>query len=163
IPEFLEGASMRIRVSRVLAYAFSVAAALFASSAAAQTITPYPSGPPYHEIAPPDTFKFRDLRTELKNKMTGTFTVSSVGDVFWKSPMGERISPQLRDVLRNADTTVGNFEGGDRWDMKESAKDLQTLGFDMVAPGEGSQAHEALGEFGIKMPGSGASLTLARR
>jgi hypothetical protein len=153
---------MWTRVFRVLACAPAVTSVLLAVPVAAQSINPYPSGPPFRG-QPVENFKFRDLRQELKNKMTGTFTVASVGDVFWTLPVAERISPQIRDVLRKADTTLGNFEGGERVQPRDSAKDLQALGFDFLAPGEGSQAHELLGEFGIKMAGSGPNLTMARR
>jgi len=151
---------MWTRVFRVLV--FVVPAVLLASPGAGQTITPYPSGPPFRG-QPVEDFKFRDLRDELKNKMTGTFTVTSVGDLFWTLPVAERMPPQLRDLLRNADATFGNFEGGPRVQPRDSAKDLQALGFDFLAPGEGSQAHELMEEFGIKMAGSGPNLTMARR
>src|SRR4026207_1222348 len=101
---------MWTRVFGVLAWVLVVTAMLTASPAAAQEITPYPSGPRFRG-QPVENFKFRDLREELKNKMTGTFTVTSVGDLFWTLPVAERMSPQLRDVLRNADTTLGNFAG----------------------------------------------------
>ena len=161
---------MWIRVFRVLACVLPVAATLLAAPAAAQGIREYPSGPPFRG-APDDNFTFRDLRAELKNKMTGTFTVASVADMFWNSPVTERMSPQLREVMRNADTTIGNLEGRDYWYFRDSAKALQALGVDLVAPGEG-ELHRypdveklvgALGEFGIKMPGFGPNLTMARR
>jgi poly-gamma-glutamate synthesis protein (capsule biosynthesis protein) len=153
---------MWIRVFRVLACVLVVTSALLASPAAAQSINPYPSGPPHHD-PPADNFKFRDLRVELKNKMTGTFTVASVGDMFWRSPVAERMSPQLRDILRSADTTIGNLEGTEGWQPRDTAKTLQALGFDLLAPGEGLQVHELLGEFGIKLAGAGPNLTMARR
>jgi hypothetical protein len=146
----------------VFACVVLVTAAFLASRPAAQTITPYPSGPPFHD-PPSDTFKFRDLKRELKNKMTGTFTVASIGDMFWRSPVAERMSPALRDILRNADTTFGNFEGGEGWQPTDTARTFQSLGIDLLAPGEGVQAHELLAEFGIKMAGSGPNLTMARR
>ena len=61
----------------------------------------------------PATFQWRDLRIELKNKMTGVYTVTSGGDFLWRNPIAKRMSPELRDVMRNADTTVGNLEGAD--------------------------------------------------
>src|SRR5215510_1795917 len=67
----------------------------------------YPSGPPYSGVLRADAYPFRDLRNELRNKMTGTYTVTSTGDLFWRYPVAQRISPQIRDLLRNADTTVG--------------------------------------------------------
>lgn len=93
---------MWIRLFRVLACVLPVTATLLPSPAAAQPIRQYPSGPPFRG-APVEDFRFRDLRAELKNKMTGTFTVASVGDMFWNSPVTERMSRQLRDVMRNAD------------------------------------------------------------
>ena len=45
---------MRIRVLRVCACVVLVTAALVTSRTAAQTITPYPSGPPFHD-PPSDT------------------------------------------------------------------------------------------------------------
>jgi poly-gamma-glutamate capsule biosynthesis protein CapA/YwtB (metallophosphatase superfamily) len=153
---------MRIQVFRICGCVVFLTAAFLASRPAAQTITPYPSGPPFHD-PPSDSFKFRDLKAELKNKMTGTYTVASIGDMFWRSPVVERMSPELRDILRNADTTFGNFEGGEGWQPRDTAKAFQSLGMDLIAPGEGVQAHELLAEFGIKMAGSGPNLTMARR
>ena len=153
---------MRIRVLRLSACVVLVTAACLASRTAAQQINPYPSGPPFHDPVP-ETFKLRDLKAELKNKMTGTYTVASIGDMFWRSPVAERMSPALRDILRNADTTFGNFEGGEGWQPTDTARTFQSLGFDLLAPGEGVQAHELLAEFGIRMAGSGPNLTMARR
>ena len=96
---------MWIRGFRVLACSLVVTAALFASPAAAQ----YPSGPPFRG-QPVENFKFRDLRAGLKNKMTGVYTVTSGGDFLWRNPIDKRMSPELRDLMRNADTTVGNLE-----------------------------------------------------
>lgn len=143
-------------------------AALFVPVAAAQTIPVYPAGPPWRPV-PSDEFKGRDLREELKNKMTDTFTVTSVGDMYWQSPVAKRMSPQLRDVMRNADTTVGNLEGGVGFDPEATATAMDDLGLDFLAPGEfgGSPvlqtAVQALGKFGIKLAGAGPNLTSARR
>src|SRR6187431_2708544 len=52
----------------------------------------------------------RDLTRELANKTTGTYTVTAVGDVLMQEPMSTLISPELLEVLRGADTTVGNME-----------------------------------------------------
>ena len=130
------------------------------------------------------TFQWRDLTKELANKMTGTYTVATVGDVLWQEPGGQRISPTVRDVLRKADTTVGNLEGflvdrrnwagtngyGNNWAPKELAKDLADLGFDMMAPGEadGGEAAQVstmkwLDEVGIKRAGYGPNLSIARQ
>ena len=153
---------MRIPVFRIVGCVVFLTAAFLASRPAAQTITPYPSGPPFHD-PPSDSFKSRDLKAELKNKMTGTYTVASIGDMFWRFPVAERMSPELRDILRNADTAFGNFEGGEGFQPREIVKNFQQLGMDLLAPGEGVQAHELLAEFGIKMAGSGPNLTMARR
>ena len=143
-------------------------AALFVPVAAAQTIPVYPAGPPWRPV-PSDEFQGRDLREELKNKMTDTFTVTSVGDMYWQSPVAKRMSPQLRDVMRNADTTVGNLEGGVGFDPEATASAMVDLGLDFVAPGEfgGSPvlqtAVQVLGKFGIKLSGAGPNLASARR
>ncbi len=135
---------------------------------------------------PPDraTFPWRDLAKELPNKMTGTYTVASTGDLLFQEPASKRISPQIRDVLKNADTTVGNLEGylvdrrnwagvngyNNNWAPKEEAFALAELGFDMVAPGEGDGGDAAqvstmkwLEEAGIKRPGYGPNLSIARQ
>src|SRR5262245_46623001 len=70
-----------------------------------------PSGPPY-SVLREDPFPYRSLSRELQNKTTGTFTVVATGDLFWKFPVAKRMSPELRELLRSADTTVGNLEGG---------------------------------------------------
>ena len=143
-------------------------AALFVPVAPAQTIPVYPAGPPWRPV-PGDEFKGRDRREELKNKMTDTFTVTSVGDMFWQSPVAKRMSPQLRDVMRNADLTVGNLEGGVGFDPEATASAMADLGLDFLAPGEfgGSPvlqvALQVLGKFGIKLAGAGPNLTNARR
>src|SRR5688500_15654870 len=84
----------------------------------------YPSSPPYSSILSEATFSFRDLRNELRNKMTGTYTVTSAGDLYWRFPVAQRTSPQLRDLLRNADTAVGNLEGGVTAFPQDRAKDM---------------------------------------
>src|SRR6186997_677360 len=127
---------MRVRVFRVCAAVVLLSSVFLASRPMGQTITPYPSGPPFHD-PPSDSFKFRDLKAELKNKMTGTYTVASIGDMFWRFPVAERMSPELRDILRAADTALGNFEGGEGWQPRDTAKTFQSLGLDLLAPGEG--------------------------
>src|SRR5215831_16801968 len=96
----------------------------------------YPVGPPYSITPSAETFKFRDLRNELRNKMTGTYTVTSVGDLYFRVPEFQRMSPQIRDLLHNADTTVGNLEGGMMAYPADRAKDVADMGFDLLAPGE---------------------------
>jgi len=142
-------------------------AALLVPVAAAQSPV-YPAGPPWRPV-PSAEFNGRDLRQELKNKTTDTFTVTSVGDMFWKTPVAKRMSVQLRDLLRNADITIGNLEGGVGFDPDLTASAMADLGFDFLAPGEfgGSPelqiAVQALGTFGIKLAGAGPDLTTARR
>ena len=130
------------------------------------------------------TFQWRDLSKELANKMTGTYTVTAVGDLLFQEPAGKRIGPAIQSVLRSADTTVGNFEGymvdarnwagahgfQNNWAPKELAQDFADLGFDMLAPGEanGGEAGmkatiEYLDKVGIKMPGYGPNLSIARQ
>lgn len=139
---------------------------------------------PYISPRDPKAFNWRDLKQELKNKMTGTYTVAAMGDVLWRMPIGQRISPQLRDVMRNADTTIGNIEGyiidernctdpcnfAQSWMPKDAAKGYADLGFDFLAPGEfnsGIAGHlstiKYLSEVGIKMAGAGPNLTIARQ
>jgi poly-gamma-glutamate capsule biosynthesis protein CapA/YwtB (metallophosphatase superfamily) len=142
-------------------------AALLVPVAAAQNPV-YPAGPPWRPV-PSAQFNGRDLRQELKNKTTDTFTVASVGDMFWKTPVAKRMSAPLRDILRNADITIGNLEGGVGFDPDLTASAMADLGFDFLAPGEfgGSPelqiAMQALGKFGIKLAGAGPDLTTARR
>ena len=142
-------------------------AALLVPIAAAQNPV-YPAGPPWRPV-PSGEFNGRDLRQELRNKTTDTFTVASVGDMFWKTPVAKRMSAQFRDLLRNADITIGNLEGGVGYDPDLTASAMAELGFDFLAPGEfgGSPelqtAVQALGKFGIKLAGAGPDLTTARR
>jgi len=129
----------------------------------------YPSGPPWRVVPGADEYDARDLRNELKNKMTDTFTVTSVSDMYWRTPVAKRMSPQLRDVMRNADLTIGNLEGGVGFDPDLTATAMADLGLDFLAPGEfgGSPvlqtAVQALEKFGIKLAGAGLDLTSARR
>lgn len=139
---------------------------------------------PYRNPPDPATFNWRDLKVELKNKMTGVYTVTSGGDFLWRNPIAKRMSPELRDVMRNADTTVGNLESeiidprncvspctfGASWLPKEAAQAYADLGVDFLAPGEfngGIEGHlssqKYLEEVGIKMSGAGRNLTIARQ
>ena len=142
------------------------------------------SAQPFRSREDPKAFPWRDLTNELRNKMTGTYVVASTGDLLFQEPAGKRISPAIRDVLKNADTTIGNHEGflvdrrtwagangyGNNWAPKELAKDLADLGFDFVAPGEadGGEAAQTstikyFDEVGIKRPGYGPNLSIARQ
>ena len=154
-------------------------ASLFASPVVAQQAAPkvetevthespdYPSGPPY-SVLTQEGFPYRDVVKELQNKTTGTYTVTATGDVFWKFPVVQRMSPQFRDLLRNADTTVGNLEGGMSGHPQDRAKDLAELGFDLLANGEDDsvEGYEArakyLAPLGIKVAGAGLNLAEAR-
>lgn len=139
---------------------------------------------PFRGRPDPKTYQWRDLTKELANKMTGTYTVASTGDLLFQEPAGPRISAQIRDVLKSADTTIGNHEGflvdrrtwagsrgyGNNWAPKELAKDLKELGFDFVAPGEadGGEAAQVstakyFDEVGIGRPGYGPNLSIARQ
>lgn len=155
------------RLWRAAAFVWLFPAALLVPVATAQNPV-YPAGPPWRPVPGPES-QGRDLRGELKNKTTGTFTVASVGDMFWRTPVAKRMSAALRDVLRSADITVGNLEGGTGFDPDLTAAAMNDLSFDFLAPGEfgGSPdlqvATQALNKYGIKMAGAGADLTTARR
>ena len=129
----------------------------------------YPVGPPYSVTPSEETFEFRDLSGELRNKTTGTFTVASAGDLYFRLPRAQRMSPQLRDVLRNADIAVGNLEGGMTLYPADRAKDMVDMGFDLLAPGEDASVagYEARAKYllplGIKVAGAGLTLDEARR
>jgi len=136
--------------------------------------------------SPPDpgTYQWRDLTKELANKMTGTYVVASAGDLLFQEPASLRIGQQFVDIFQTADTAFGNLEGylvdrqswagvngyRNNWAPKELAKDLASLGFDFVGPGEadGGEAGQLstmryLDEAGIKRPGYGPNLTIARQ
>ncbi len=129
----------------------------------------YPSGPPYSGVLSADAYPFRDLRNELRNKTTGTYTVTSTGDLFWRFPVAKRIPADIRDLLRNADTTVGNLEGGSSDYPPDRGRDVADLGFDLLAPGEDDSVagYEARAKYlfplGVKVPGMGMNLAEARR
>jgi poly-gamma-glutamate synthesis protein (capsule biosynthesis protein) len=139
---------------------------------------------PFRTSSDPATYPWRDLTKELANKTTGTYVVASTGDLLFQEPADQRISPQIREVLKTADTTIGNLEGflvdrrnwagvngyGNNWAPKEEAQALANLGFDIVAPGEadGGEAAQVstmhwLDEVGIKRPGYGPNLSIARQ
>lgn len=124
----------------------------------------------------------RDLSQELANKMTGTYTVTAVGDVLIQEPMAKMMSPELLEVLCGADTTVGNLESyivdevtwphrfGNNVAPKSQARDYADMCFDMMASGEGGDGPESmissirlLDEVGIKVAGYGPNLNTARR
>ncbi len=132
----------------------------------------------------PEGFRYepRDLSRELANKMEGRYTVTAVGDVLMQEPMSGLMSPELVDVLRGSDTTVGNMEVylvdrrtwphgfGNNWAPKDMAQDFATMGFDMLVSGEGPGGVEGmkssihwLDREGIPLAGYGPNLTIARQ
>lgn len=126
----------------------------------------YPAGPPYHRLPRPDEIRRRPLAPELRNKMAGTFTIATTGDVHQNVPVAKRTSPALRAVLTGADVTIGNFESdlGTRPDLL--AQDMADLGFDLMAPGENGdrKAMRALFDpVGIQIAGNGETLAEARQ
>ncbi len=139
---------------------------------------------PYRSPPDPATFDYRDLEDELRNKMTGAYTVTVTGDLLFQEPAGKRIGEQIRTVLKSADTTIGNLEvylvdrqtwAGphgyrNNWAPKEVAADIADLGFDLVAPGEADggpdeqiETMKYLDAVGIKRPGYGPNLSIARQ
>jgi poly-gamma-glutamate synthesis protein (capsule biosynthesis protein) len=139
---------------------------------------------PFRHTPEVGTHEVRDLEVELRNKMDGTFVVAVTGDLLFQEPAGERISAQIKAVLQSSDTTIGNLEGylvdrqgwagkfgyRNNWAPKELAADLAKLGFDFVAPGEADGGADAqvetmkyLDAVGIKRPGYGLNLSLARQ
>lgn len=162
----------------------TLARALLLAVIAALGLSPSANAQPFRTQPERESFMWRDLTRELANKMTGTYVVASVGDVLWQEPGGKRISPAIRDILRNADTTFGNLEGylvdrrnwagsngyQNNWAPKELAQDLADLGFDLMGPGEADGDHAGqvstmkyLDEVGIKRPGYGPNLSIARQ
>ena len=123
----------------------------------------------------------RDLTKELANKTTGTYTVTAVGDVLMQEPMSRKMSPELLEVLRGSDTTIGNMEVymvdrrnwtngfGNNWSPKEMAQDYADMGFDMLVSGEGAggepgmrESMKYLDQAGIGLAGYGANAGIAR-
>ena len=123
----------------------------------------------------------RDLTKELANKTKGIYTVTAVGDVLMQEPMSKKMSPELLEVLRGSDTTVGNMEVylvdrrnwtagfGNNWSPKEMAQDYAAMGFDMLVSGEGAGGEAGmrssmryLDEVGIGLAGYGANAGIAR-
>ena len=132
----------------------------------------------------PRTFQYRDLTKELANKMTGTYVVAATGDLLIQEPIGKMIDPRIQQVLRNADTTVGNMEAlivdrrdwphglNGNWAPKDTAADIAGLGFDMLT---GANNHtwnlgvegvketiKYLDAVGIPLAGVGPNLATAR-
>ena len=140
--------------------------------------------PAYGEAPNPKTFPYRDLTKELANKTTGTYTVTTVGDVLMIEPISREMDPRILKILHDADTTVGNMEVNivdrrnwtsgfaENFSPKETAADVKALGFemmngannhswDMTAEGSMSTA-KWLDEQGIPLSGVGPNLATAR-
>jgi poly-gamma-glutamate capsule biosynthesis protein CapA/YwtB (metallophosphatase superfamily) len=132
----------------------------------------------------PKTFQYRDLTRELANKMAGTYVITTVGDVLMMEPISKMIDPKIQQILRDADTAIGNMEVNiiDRrnWTSgfaanispMETAADFKALGFDMLTGAnnhsfdmgeEGSRSTAKwLAEQGIPLAGVGPNLATAR-
>ena len=116
--------------------------------------------------------------------MTGTYVITTVGDILMQEPISKMIDPKIQQILRDADTTIGNMEATiiDRrnwpygfaanFSPKETAADLAALGFDMLTGAnnhtfdmgeEGSRSNvKWLDEQGIPLAGVGPNLATAR-
>jgi poly-gamma-glutamate capsule biosynthesis protein CapA/YwtB (metallophosphatase superfamily) len=130
------------------------------------------------------TFQFRDLTRELANKMTGTYVVAVAGDVNVQQPVAKLIDPKLQQILRDADTAVGNLETtvldlrdwpyglAGNFANKDVAADLAALGFDLMtnANNHSSDMREEglkssikwMDAAGIPLAGIGPNLATAR-
>jgi poly-gamma-glutamate capsule biosynthesis protein CapA/YwtB (metallophosphatase superfamily) len=111
-------------------------------------------------------------------------TAVSLGDLLIQEPIGLTIDTKIQELLRSADTTVGNMESKiiDRrryasgfrgnWSPKETAVDIKNLGFDMLTGAnnhtfdmgeEGLQSTiDLLDAQGIPLAGVGPNLAIAR-
>jgi poly-gamma-glutamate capsule biosynthesis protein CapA/YwtB (metallophosphatase superfamily) len=162
--------------ARARAILFATAATLLvASSASAQPARGNPD---------PKTFQYRDLTKELANKMAGTYIVAATGDLLMQEPIGKMIDPRIQQVLRSADTTVGNMEAlivdrrdwpyglNGNWSPKETAADIAGRGYDLLTGAnnhtwnmgvEGVQSTiKYLDAAGILLAGVGPNLATAR-
>ena len=89
----------------------------------------------------------RDLARELAMKITGSFTLASVGDVMIRRPASTLDDPAFQSAIRllkDADIAVGNMEGNladiphfegplrGMMGSKDVAADLKAMGFDMM-------------------------------
>jgi poly-gamma-glutamate capsule biosynthesis protein CapA/YwtB (metallophosphatase superfamily) len=132
----------------------------------------------------PETFSFRDLTHELSNKMTGAYTITTVGDVLMMEPVSKMIDPKIQQLLRDADTAIGNMEVTivDRrnwtagfaanFSPPQTAADVAALGFDLMNGAnnhafdmgeEGLQSSARwLADQGIPLAGVGPTLSTAR-
>jgi poly-gamma-glutamate capsule biosynthesis protein CapA/YwtB (metallophosphatase superfamily) len=129
----------------------------------------------------------RDPARELDTTLTGPFTLASVGDLIIMRPASEFADDGLQSalkIIRDADTSFGNFEGSIS-DMrrftgpmrgfmgtKEVAADLKAMGFDLLnrannhvfdSEADGMFAtNELLEAAGIVHAGAGRNLQEAR-
>jgi len=128
-----------------------------------------------------------DAAQELKLKVTGPFTLASVGDVMVRRPASMIEDPGLQSalkIIRDADIGIGNMEGNlsdvTRFDgplrgmmgIKDTAADLKKMGFRMMnrannhdfdADREGMESTDKLlDEAGIIHAGTGKNLEDAR-
>jgi poly-gamma-glutamate synthesis protein (capsule biosynthesis protein) len=135
----------------------------------------------------------RDARRELAMSVADGFTLTTVGDLIFARPVAQTPDAAFQSVvklLQAGDVTFGNFEGtaidirhfqgypaaefGGVWIVgpPEVARDLKTMGFDMVSRAnnhttdwglEGMRlTNEALDAAGIVHAGSGATRAAAR-
>ena len=101
------------------------------------------SGQVFTEPPPPE----RDFAQDLAMKITGPFTVASVGDVMVKRPASMLQEPAFQSafrIIRDADIGVGNMEGNladipnfegplrGMMGSREVAPDLKAMGFDLM-------------------------------
>lgn len=135
-------------------------------------------------VPDPETFVYKDLTGELANKMEGEYVIATVGDVLMMEPASEIIDIEIRQVLMEADTTVGNLEINivDRrnWTSGFSSnfaptgvsEDIASMGFDLMTgannhtmdmgeKGSRSSAHY-MREQGIPLAGVGPTLSTSR-
>jgi poly-gamma-glutamate synthesis protein (capsule biosynthesis protein) len=135
----------------------------------------------------------RDQARELAMSTADGFTLTTVGDLIFARPVAQLSDPAFQSivkVLQAGDVTFGNFEGsaldirhfkgypaaefGGVWIIgpPDVARDLKTMGFDMVSRAnnhttdwglEGMrQTNQTLDEAGIVHAGSGESRAAAR-
>ena len=135
----------------------------------------------------------RDPSRELAMSAADGFTLTTVGDLIFARPVAQTPDPAFQSIVKRlqaGDVTFGNFEGsaidirhfegypaaefGGVWIIgpPEVARDLKTMGFDMVSRAnnhttdwglEGMrQTNAALDEAGIVHAGSGATRAAAR-
>lgn len=160
------------------------ARAVLSATAATLLVASSASAQPARANPDPRTFQYRDLTRELANKMAGTYVVAATGDLLMQEPIGKMIDPRIQQILRSADTTVGNMEAlivdrrdwpyglNGNWSPKETAADIAGLGYDLLTGAnnhtwnmgvEGVQSTiKYLDAAGILLAGVGPNLATAR-